>query len=103
MFDFDELIQSDESDMTESGEHSDTVQMTAMQTTTLGALPNYKDGQGDNLWSLVILILECILGRNPATDYGLKKREVFRCILEKEFFKDFLASEVYQNYYQDFV
>ena len=99
--DLDELSFSDEDNMTESGNNSDDIQMTILQTTTLGALPNFKKGAGDNLWALAILILECIFGRNPATDYGVKKSEVFRCILEKEFFEDFIASKVYQDYYQN--
>ena len=56
--DLDELVESDEDNMTESGNNYADIQMTVLQTTTLGALPNYKKGFGDNLWALAILILE---------------------------------------------
>ena len=75
-------------------------ELETLKTTCKRALPNYRHGAGDNLWAMAILILECIFGFNPVTEYGLSFNEIFRCIHEKEFYIDFKESDSYKNNYQ---
>ena len=71
LFDLNEIGFGDNEDMmADTDELQETKKYNTLTATSLQALPNYAIGEGDNFWAFCILILECILGRNPATDYG---------------------------------
>ena len=92
LVDLNEIDFEDNEDMmADIDELQETKEYNTLAATSLQALPNYLKGSADNFWAFFILILECILGRSPTTDYGYDEKEVLKCIHEKQFFADFLA------------
>merc|ERR1712157_181325 len=87
--------------MSELDELQQTAKYESLKTTCKGALPNFKNGAGDNLWAYAIYILECIFGRNPVTDYGFELEDVANCIHQKDFYDDFKKSKIYHFYEKD--
>ena len=93
----------DDNNMPEMDELLQSTKYDVLKTTCIGALPNFKDGSGDNLWAYAIYILECILGRNPVTDYGDALEDVAKCIHQKDFYGDFKKSKIYLDHYETYL
>ena len=91
----------DDNNMLEMDELLQSTKYDSLKTTCKGALPNFKNGKGDNLWSYAIYLLECILGRNPVTDYGFEPEDVASCIHQKDFYGDFKKSKIYLDHYEN--
>lgn len=91
-----EMMFEDDIALQENGDISKTITSTA-----LAALPNHKYGEGDNMWAMAIVLLECILGISPSLENGANPIDVCKCIRTKNFYADFKNSNIYKNFYQD--
>ena len=91
----------DDMNMDEDFDQQEEELQNSLKTTSKQALPNFNRGFGDNLWAMAMVILECILGWVPTLSFGEEKKNVYQCIVTKDFFNDFINSEVYENFYKD--